>query len=520
MSAQTELSGPDLAAGIALAEIPDGGSLTGHFGGDAVLLTRRGGEVTAIGATCTHYSGPLSEGLIVGTTVRCPWHHACFDVRTGEALRAPALNPVPTFRVAVEKGRVTLTEKLERDPLARAEARSPRTTPAPSTIVIVGAGAAGSAAAEMLRREGFDGRITLIDPDSAAPYDRPNLSKDYLAGNAPEEWIPLRPPGFYEKHGIEVVRRRVAALEPARRQITLDDRRELGYDRLLLATGADPIRLDIPGANRPEVHLLRSLADSGSIIAGAEAGRRAVVVGASFIGLEVAGALRARGLDVDVVAPEAVPFERVLGVELGRFIRGLHEEHGVRFHLGDTPKAIGDGGVALTSGGTLGGELVVFGVGVRPSMALAQGAGLAIDRGVLVNEFLETSAPDVFAAGDIARWPDAYGGGNIRVEHWVVAQRQGQTVARNMLGARERFADVPFFWSQHYDVTIAYVGHAERWDRIDVAGSIEGRDCSVAYRLGDRTPAVASIFRDRVSLEVEAAIGRGDWRAVQLATAR
>jgi len=263
------------------------------------------------------------------------------------------------------------------------------------------------------------------------------------------------------------------------------------------------------------VHYLRSLADSRAIIASAAGAKRAIVIGASFIGLEVAASLRARGLDVHVVAPEALPFEKVLGAELGRFIKALHEEHGVAFHLQHTVASVNAGGVVLDDGRSLAGELIVAGIGVRPNVALAEAAGMAMDRGVAVNELLETDAPDVFAAGDIARWPDNWTGERIRVEHWVVAERQGQAAARNLLGAREPFRSTPFFWSAHYDITIAYVGHASSWDRIEVQGSIEKRDCAIAYQSKGKTLAVASIFRDGVSLAAEVAMERGDSEAMR-----
>jgi apoptosis-inducing factor 3 len=513
MGGEQELSGPDLAQGVALSDLQDGGKLLGHSGGEPVLVVRRGEEIFAVGATCTHYGGPLAEGIVVGDTVRCPWHHACFSLRTGEAVRTPALNPVACFRVEREGGRIIVREKIEGAPR--------RVASGPATVVIVGAGAAGNAAAEELRRQGYDGRIVLIDPDTDAPYDRPNLSKDYLAGNAPEEWIPLHPRDFYDERRIELLLGAgVMSLDPQAKTVTLSNGRSLEYGALILATGADPVRLPLPGSDRPHVHYLRSLADSRAIIEKAKEARRAVVVGASFIGLEAAAALRARNVEVTVVAPDERPLARVMGPELGDFIRALHEEHGVRFRLGTKPKAFGERAVELENGETVPADLVVVGVGVRPRIALAEGAGLAVDNGVLVDEYLETSASGVFAAGDIARWPDPHSGERIRVEHWVVAERQGQTAARNVLGQRERFDAVPFFWSQHYDVSISYVGHAKTWDSIEISGSFADKSVTAAFRSGSRIAAVATIFRDLESLEAELAMERGDEAALEAVAAR
>jgi apoptosis-inducing factor 3 len=508
-AASSENAGPDLTLGVSVDTIADGTVLRGHVGDDAVLVARRGNAFFAIGATCTHYGGPLAEGLMLDDTVRCPWHHACFSLRTGEALRAPALSPVDCWSTEVVGGKVYVRGKLtpqEPKPIAPGPG-------SPQKIVIVGGGAAGFAAAEMLRRQHYRGSIVMLSDDGAPPVDRPNLSKDYLAGNAPEEWIPLRGDDFYAEQDIDLrLNTRVSAIDVRAHEVALENGSKVGFDRLLLSTGAEPVRLPIPGMDLQHVHTLRTLSDCRAILAQAASARRAVVIGASFIGLEVAASLRVRNIEVHVVAPEKRPMERVLGPQMGDFVRSLHEEHGVVFHLEDSPTAIEARQVRLKSGGAIEANLVVVGVGVRPRLALAEKAGLAVDRGVSVNEYLETSVPGIFAAGDIARWPDRHSEASIRIEHWVVAERQGQTAALNMLGQHEKFASVPFFWSQHYDVPINYVGHAESWDELAIDGDIGARDCVLRYKRNGRVLAVASIYRDVDSLKAEAAMELGSYK--------
>jgi len=502
MSDSAQPSGPDLAQGIPLADLGDGAMVLGHVGDDAVLVARRGSDVFAVGATCTHWGGPLAEGLMVDDTVRCPWHHACFSLRTGEALRAPALDPIACWSVEVRDGRAYVGRKME-------PTRPQTTSGGPESVVIVGGGAAGNAAAEMLRREGYSGSITMLSADAAPPCDRPNLSKGYLAGTVPPEYTLLRPAEFYKEHRIELkLGVRVTNIDTSGRQLALADGSRVEFGALLLATGADVVRLDLPGSNLPHVHYLRTLADCDSLIAKAATSKRAVVVGASFIGLEVTAALRARDIEVHVVAPDPVPMQKILGPEVGAFIRSLHEEHGVTFHLETVPVSIDEREVTLKNGERLTADFVVIGVGVRPTLALAEQAGLALDRGVTVNEYLETSVPGVFAAGDIARWPDPHTGERIRVEHWVVAERQGQTAARNILGKRERFDAVPFFWTDQYDLTLVYIGHAERWDKVELQGQLGARDCAIAYQLGGRKIAAAFIHRDIEALRTEVELER------------
>ena len=335
----------------------------------------------------------------------------------------------------------------------------------------------------------------------------PNLSKDYLAGTAQEEWIPLHPPEFYQERGIELRRGpKVAAIDPKGRRVRLDD----GSDYRTALSCWLPARACPPGrcprSRHTHVHYLRSLADSRTIADAAREGGRAVVLGASFIGLEVAASLRARKMEVHVVAPDERPLARVMGDELGDLIRSVHQEQGVVFHLGQRASSVADGKVTLENGERLDADLLVAGIGVRPNVELAEAAGLALDRGVVVNERLETNAPGIYAAGDIARWPDPHTGSRIRVEHWVVAQRQGQAAARAILGAAEAFDAVPFFWSLHYGTSINYVGHAERWDRLEIEGDVARQDCAVRFVRDGRTLAVATVGRDLESLEAELAL--------------
>jgi apoptosis-inducing factor 3 len=500
MSEEKQSNSPDFCVGVPLADIADGAMLVGHVGDEPVLLARRGEELFAIGAECTHYHGPLAEGLVVGDTVRCPWHHACFSLRTGEALRAPALDPVACWRVEREGDVVLVRRKVES---TSRPARGPSASQ-PQSVAIVGGGAAAQAAAETLRREGYGGPVAIFSADDERPYDRPNLSKDYLAGTAPEDWLPLRPPEFFAEHGLDLeLGARVVAIDPKAREIRLANGTRHSWGALLLATGAEPMPLKTPGADLSHVRTLRTLKDCRALIARAQTSRRAVVVGASFIGLEVAASLRARGIEVEVVAPEAVPMERLFGAEAGRLVRRVHEQHAVKFHLETEVASVDARNVVLKSGERVAADLVVVGIGVRPLTELAERAGIAVDRGVTVDAFLATSAPGIWAAGDIARWPDRLTGEKLRIEHWVVAERQGQTAARNILGMGERFDQVPFFWTQQHDLTLSYVGHARRWDRIDIDGSLDARDATVSYWLEGRKLAVLTVGRDRDSLAAE-----------------
>jgi NADPH-dependent 2,4-dienoyl-CoA reductase/sulfur reductase-like enzyme/nitrite reductase/ring-hydroxylating ferredoxin subunit len=513
-----ELTGPDLTAGVEISSVAPGQLIAGHAFGEPVLLIRGEPNWFAVGAKCTHYGAPLDQGVVLNDSIRCPWHHACFELHNGAASRAPALNDLPSYDVSVESNIVRVLRKrdhgqIKGEPHRPRSSRAPERvllestpTTGPSSVVIIGGGAAGNACAEMLRREAYRGPITIIDSDPDAPYDRPNLSKDYLAGNALEEWLPLHPPDFYSAQRIEIISGvEVRAIDTKSKTVELGNGESRQYDRLLIATGASPIRLDVPGAER--IMYLRSLRDCRSIIDSLAGASSAAVIGASFIGLEVAASLRLRGLKVSVIAPEPLPLARVLGADLGSLIQRVHQERGVTFCLGSKVTGIEKRAVVLDDGRRVEADIVVAGVGVRPNLRLAESAGLMLDNGIAVDEFLETSVSGVYAAGDVARWPDAYSDVRLRIEHWVVAERQGQVAALNMLGHRDRFDDIPFFWSNHYEtLSIQYVGHADRWDETRIDGDVAKMDCAVSYLKDGKRTAMATINRDRENLRTEMAL--------------
>jgi apoptosis-inducing factor 3 len=497
-------SAPDFSSGVSIDHIPEGSLIQGKAGGEDAVLVRRGEEFFAVGASCTHYGGPLAKGLVVGDELRCPLHHACFSLRTGEALRPPAFDAIPCWRVERIGQSVFVREKLPAQTGKRAVASTKPRRP-PVSVLIIGGGGAGLAAAHTLRQEGYDGPVTIISADDFAPYDRPNLSKEYLAGSAPDEWLPLRPPDYYSARHIDLVlKSRVSSLDVRHKRVQVENGKTYEFGTLLLATGAEPVKLSIPGASNSQVYYLRTFADSRALVQKAASAKEVVIVGSSYIGLEVAASLRERNVGVHIVGIEKEPLERVLGLELGRFMRGLHETHGVVFHLGQTVTRL-EGRKAILSGGrSLDADFLVLGLGVRPSLALAEQAGLKVDGGVVVDEYLETSAPGIFAAGDVARYPNPFSGELVRIEHWVVAERQGQVAARNILGARERYDAAPFFWTRQYGISIKHVGHAEKWDAVEINGSLEAKDCAATYKVGGRTLAVATISRDLQNLQVEA----------------
>ncbi len=468
--------------------------------GVEVLLVRTGGEVRALGAHCPHQEAPLAEGLLAGGRVLCPWHQSVFDASSGELLEPPAVSCLPVYPVVVEHGEVLVDVPDEAGAARSPEMVAPDADKDPRTFVILGGGGAGLAAAQELRRVGFAGRLLMVSADERPPYERTHCSKDYLAGNAPGEWLPLKPPSFYEEAGVEWVHHRVDGVDLTTRRVSLPGGATIDADALLVATGGEPRRLEVPGAELEGVLTLRTWDDSDRIAAAADGAKRVVVIGASFIAMEVAASLKERGAaSVTVVAPEAVPFKRVLGERVGNVLRALHSEQGVAFELGSPLARIEGSGrveaVLTEDGRRVPADLAVVGIGVRPATDGIRGVRLEEDGSLRTDEHLRV-AEGVWAAGDVATFPDWRSGDRVRIEHWRVALQQGMTAARNMAGGQEPFRKVPFFWTMHFGNPLAYLGHAVRWDEEVTHGSLEDRDFMVYYLGPERVLAAAAMGRD------------------------
>jgi len=488
----------DFSQPVRLETIPENRILEACLGEQTAILIRDGDSLTLLSGRCTHAGGPLAEGILADGHIRCPWHHACFDAKTGEAVAAPAFDPLERWALRIDNGMVSVDHKEAAPGLTRA---APETG---APYVIIGGGAAGFAAAEMLSHEGHAGDVVMISREGAGPYDRTMLSKDYLGGKLGEEQLPLHSqafgPGARRSGGRVDLGSEVEKIDRAAHRVILADGQEIAYSKLLLATGAEPRQPTFPGHDLPHVHVLRSLADCRALIDHAGKARRAVILGASFIGLEAAASLRERGLEIDIVATGSLPMERLFGRELGEALRALHENHGNRFHFGRTILSVEKDHVLLDDGSVLAADLVLVGIGVEPRLDLARAAGVEVGDGVIVDEYLATSDPDIYAAGDIASWPDPHSGRRLRVEHWDVAERQGQVAAKNMMGAAVPFKDVPFFWTRQFDFSLSYIGHAQQWDRIDIDGDPSSGDSTLRYISEGQVIAAAMIGRDEECL--------------------
>jgi 3-phenylpropionate/trans-cinnamate dioxygenase ferredoxin reductase subunit len=381
-------------------------------------------------------------------------------------------------------------------------------------FVIIGASLAGATAAATLREEGFGGSVALIGEEPVRPYERPPLSKEYLQGKAEADVAFVHDPAYYDQHDIDLrLSTRVRGLEPAAREVVLASGERLGYDAVLLATGATPRRLAVPGADLAGVHYLRTMADAGRLRAAITAADRVVVIGAGWIGCEVAASARQLGTDVALVELGRLPLERVLGPELGAFYRDVHADHGVELHLGAGIEALRGAGrveeVRLTDGTTLAADVVVAGVGVTPRTELAEAAGLTLDNGVVTDEYLAASAAGVFAAGDVASaWHPVFAR-RIRLEHWSSALNQGPAAARNMLGRRIPYEQVPYFYSDQYDVGMEYSGYAPGWDQVVFRGDPAGREFIAFWLAGGQVVAGMNVNVWDVADSIAALVAAG-----------
>ena len=488
-------------------------------GDTRVLLARAGDRFHAVSATCPHYGAPLAEGVLCGTRLVCPWHHAAFNIVNGDLEEPPALDALACFDVRVDSERVLVSVPDEAPDRRTPTMVQPDALADSRQFVIIGAGAAGYAAAQTLREEGFRGNVVMITREDRGPYDRPNLSKDYLHGHAEPEWMPLRSEEFFKEHGIKLVlNKEVTRVDARSKTITFEGGETMEYDSLLVATGGAPVRLNIAGSDLKNVCMLRSFSDADSIIETAGRSRRAVVVGASFIGMEAAYSLRERGLEVTVVAPSQEPFEATLGAEIGALFRRVHETHGVHFKLGSIVYRFEGShnveAVVLDNGERIETDMVVVGVGVRPVTHFLEGVELD-EAGAVVVDSRMSAADGIYAAGDIVNFVDRRTKRRARIEHWRTAQQHGRIAARNMVGHDSVFDGVPFFWTRQFDVALLYVGRATSWDKIIYRGDVSSQDFLAFYVKNGRVLAVAGINRDREMAAAEELLRLGRMPAAE-----
>lgn len=484
--------------------------------GHPILLGQIGDQYFAMYGACTHYGAPLADGILAGHRVVCPWHHACFDLRSGKHLEAPGLDSVPSYPVTVQGNELMV--ELPEELTDRVEAPMADLSPDNEEhYVVIGGGAAGAYAVEGMRQAGFTGKISLISAEAIVPYDRPNCSKEYLSDEAPAEWMPLRGPEFYREHGIDLhLGQRVHELDPSQNRIRLSDGSEMRYDKVLVCTGGKAKTLPIEGVEAPNVYPLRSIRDSQDLREAAKAAQQVVVVGASFIGMEAAMSLGKLGPQVTVVGPEDEPFERVFGTQVGQLARQLHERNGTKFHLARKVERIEvqDGraqAVVLDDGTQLAADLVVLGVGVQPATDFLLNFHTEADGGLKTDAHLH-AGNNVFAAGDLVHHP--YRGQHVRIEHWKVAAQQGRAAGRNMAGAKEPYQAEPFFWSMQPGTAFGYVGHATDYDQVVIDGELDPENPAfIAYYLkGEEVQAALAAAKDEELSRVQEAFFEGKYK--------
>jgi len=466
-----------------------------------ILLCKVKGQITALAPYCTHYGASLADGVFSGDKIICPWHHACFNALSGDLLEPPAQDSLPKYEVKIEGDDIIVVypEKPEgnRTPaMAKKEAGSDK-----RTFIIIGGGAAGNAAAQAMREAGYKGNILIITQENRTPYDRPNLSKDYLQGTAQPEWMPLRSEEFYKEYGIEfLLNKKVKSIDAKSKKIFFEKGEDLSFDKLLLAPGGIPRKLNLPGSDLKNIFYLRSFDDSDLIIEAAKNSKTAVVIGASFIGMETAFSLSERGLKVTVAAPEKIPFDNLFGSEIGNLFKKKLEEKGINFKLNNGVKGFeGEGTVkkvVLQNDEKIVTDMVVIGIGVKPATEFLSGFDLEKDGSIKVDEFMNVSG-DIFAAGDIASYKDWRTGELTRIEHWRTALQQGRVAGFNMAGKNTPYKKVPFFWTNQAGLSFNYVGHTKSWDEIITHGDINEATFVSYFIKNNKIVAAAGNWMDK-----------------------
>ncbi|MEH2153072.1 FAD-dependent oxidoreductase [Nostoc sp.] len=466
-----------------------------------ILLSRIDGKFYAVSAHCTHDGAPLADGVLSGDHVVCPWHSACFDVTTGDQQEPPGLDSLARYEVRIAGENVIISVPEQTTGLQSPAMAQFNPSVDGRTFVILGAGAAGIHAAETLRVTGYQGRIVMITQEDQLPYERTKLSKDYFTGKISSKEMPLRSPDFFQEHAIEVLlNHQVKQVETINKAIAFTNGDSLTYDTLLVATGGKPRQLDIPGADLQNIFTFRSFADADRILTAIKQKGQAVVIGSSFIGMETAAGLSQHGLQVTVISPDSVPFKKILGEEIGKIFQQVHEENGVSFKFGRKAVEFAGNGkveaVVLDNGDRLQADIVIIGVGVQPATDFLQGVELhPKDGSVVVDEYL-CAGDGIYAAGDIARYPDWRTSESIRVEHWRVAAQQGRIAAHNMAGKAVKFRGIPFFWTMQFKFSLRYIGHAQSWDEMIVDGDLQKQQFVAFYIKNNQVLAVATSDQD------------------------
>ena len=480
--------------------LSDGEMKSYEFGDHHILIIRKEKEFHAVGAHCTHYHAPLEEGLLHGDRLICPWHHACFDIKTGHVNEPPAFDHLPVYEITQEDDRYFVD--LPDEPVSSVNPLQGNTiVPASEEVyLILGAGAAGFYAVQTLRAEGFNGKVIMVTREDKPPYDRPNLSKDYLSGDLPPEWMPLRPEEFYTDNQIDLLYgKEIERVDLAAQTVFFSSTDFIKYNKLLIATGGKPRQMDVPGNELKGVHKLRSNEHADQLIDQLGENNKVTVIGTGFIGMEASLSLAQRGAKVKVVTPEEVPFSKVLGEKIAAIFQKQHQDSGVEFISGR--KVVEFGGadrlekVILDNGDEIETDLALIAIGIVPVTDFIDGLKKESDGSLSVDEYFRC-ADNVYAAGDVATFPDRWMNNSVRIEHWRTAQQQGRNAALNMMGKNIPYLSVPFFWTKQGDLSLGYVGHAPDWDEIIYDGEPVSKEF-IAYFIKDgKILAAAANYRD------------------------